>query len=120
MLKEVLRAKIENLTVTETNLEYSGSIGIDQHILQAAGLQEYDRVQVLNVNTGTRLETYIVPLPPGSGWVSLLGPAARLSEVGDELVVLAYGLVEVSPDLDQPTATVSLEKTNELPGKPGQ
>lgn len=115
MWKEKLRAKIENLTVTETKLDYSGSVGVDEKIMRAAGLEKYDRVQVLNAHTGERLETYVIPLPPGSGWVSLLGPAARRSEVGDELVILAYGLVELPADQNREARIVELQKTNKLP-----
>ncbi len=96
MLLSVLRAKISNLCVTQTELYYEGSITIDADILAAVGIQAGEKVEVLNLNNGSRLETYIIEGKRGSGEVCLNGPAARQGYVGDKIIVLSYALL--SPD----------------------
>jgi len=78
--------------VTATELDYEGSIALDSALTQAAGIVAYERVQVLNLNNGERLETYVIPAPAGSGTVCLNGPAARLGMVGDTVIAIAYSL----------------------------
>jgi aspartate 1-decarboxylase len=89
----MLRAKIHRATLTGTDLNYEGSIAIDGGLLRAADLLPGEMVQVLNLNNGARLETYVIEAPAGSGTMLLNGPAARLGMTGDLVVVLAYGLV---------------------------
>ena len=90
MLRKMLKAKIHGLTVTETELHYTGSITLDKNLLSAADLLAGEMVLVVNLANGARLETYIIEAPAGSGTVCLNGPAARLAEVGDEIHVLSY------------------------------
>ena len=90
MLRKMLKAKIHGLTVTETQLYYTGSITLDKNLLEAAGLLAGEMVLVVNLANGARLETYIIEAPAGSGTVCLNGPAARLAEVGDQIHVLSY------------------------------
>lgn len=90
MTLTLLRAKLHRLRVTEADLYYEGSITIDEDLLDAAGILVYERVQVLNVNNGARLETYTIPAPRGSRTVCLNGPAARMVSRGDEVIVIAY------------------------------
>jgi len=90
------RAKLHGATVTDTELQYEGSITIDLDLIDAAGLYPYEQVQVLNQNTGGRFETYILPGERGKRRICLNGPAARLAEVGDIVLVVAYGLVPAS------------------------
>jgi len=90
------RAKIHRATVTEANLDYEGSITIDKDLVDAAGLLPYEMVQVLNVNTGARLETYVIVGPAGSGVICLNGAAARLGAKGDKVIIIASGWF--SPD----------------------
>ena len=78
------------LTVTEADLYYEGSITIDEELLETADLLPYEKVQVVNVNNGSRLETYTIPGPRGSRVVCLNGPAARLNAVGDRVIVISY------------------------------
>lgn len=111
MKREVLRSKIQGLRLTETHLNYQGSFGLDQDLIEKAGLQEYDRVLVLNHATGARLETYLLALPPDSGRVALLGPAARVGQVGDELTILAFGTLSAEEDVPQP-AILTVSKNN--------
>lgn len=86
----LLRAKLHRLKVTQADLYYEGSITIDEDLLDAAGILVYERVQVLNVNNGARLETYTIPAHRGSRTVCLNGPAARMVTQGDEVIVIAY------------------------------
>ncbi len=85
------RAKIHRARVTDANLAYEGSITIDADLLKASGIVPYEKVQVVNVNNGSRLETYVIQAAAGSGEVCLNGPAARLGQVGDIIIIIAYG-----------------------------
>lgn len=93
MFVAVLRGKIHRATVTETRLEYAGSITIDEALLEAADILPGERVQVFNLNNGERFETYTISGPRDSGVVCLNGPAARLAQVGDRVIVVAYAFV---------------------------
>lgn len=95
MTKEILRGKIHRATVTQARLDYEGSIGIDAGLLRAAGMEEYDRVEVYDVTNGSRLATYAITAPEGSGTISLNGAAARLVSPGDIVIICAYGAVVV-------------------------
>lgn len=86
----MFRAKLHQLRVTEADLYYEGSITIDEELLAEAGILPYEKVQVVNVNNGARLETYTIPGAPGSRTVCLNGPAARLAAPGDQVIAIAY------------------------------
>jgi aspartate 1-decarboxylase len=86
----MFRSKLHRLVVTEANLYYEGSITIDEELLELAEILPYEQVQVVNLNTGARLETYTIPGPRGSRVVCLNGPAARTGAPGDEVIVIAY------------------------------
>jgi aspartate 1-decarboxylase len=90
MLRCVLKAKIHTATVTESNLEYEGSITIDSVILKKAGILPYEKVMVSNLNNGERFETYAIPGKRGSREVCLNGPTARKGVVGDKVIVFCY------------------------------
>ncbi|MCC8018683.1 MAG: aspartate 1-decarboxylase [Rikenellaceae bacterium] len=87
---EVLKSKIHRVTVTEANLNYVGSITIDEELLDAANMIPGEKVQIVNANNGERLETYIIKGERGSGCVCLNGPAARKAAVGDVIIVISY------------------------------
>ena len=87
---ELLKSKIHRVTVTEANLSYVGSITIDETLMEAAHLIENEKVQVLNVNNGERLETYVIKGAKDSGIICLNGPAARKACVGDVVVIISY------------------------------
>lgn len=89
MLRVMTKAKIQNATVTDKQLHYEGSIGIDGQIIAAADLLAGEMVLVVNINNGARLETYIIEEPRGSGNICLYGPAARLAEVGDSVHIIS-------------------------------
>jgi len=90
MTIDMFKSKLHMLTVTEANLYYEGSISIDEELLEVAELLPFQKVQVVNVNNGSRLETYTIPAPRGSRQVCLNGPAARMHAVGDRIIVIAY------------------------------
>ena len=90
MFRTMCKSKIRGAVVTGTTLHYDGSIGIDKAILKAADLYPWERVQVVNLNNGARLETYVIEEEPGSGTICLKGPAARLGQVGDEVIIISY------------------------------
>ena len=91
MLIQVFKSKIHRATVTEANLNYVGSITIDEVLMEAAGLIEGERVQIVNNNNGERLETYVIRGERNSGNICLNGAAARKAEVGDTVIIISYG-----------------------------
>jgi aspartate 1-decarboxylase len=90
MNRLMLRAKLHRATVTEADLHYEGSCGIDADLLQAADMREFEKIELYNVNNGERFSTYIIPAPRGSGAISLNGAAARKAHVGDLLIICTY------------------------------
>jgi len=94
MMVEVFKSKIHMVTVTEANLDYMGSITIDEDLMDAAGIFENEKVQVVNKNNGERLETYVIKGERGSGVIALNGPAARKVQVGDVVIIIAYAWIE--------------------------
>lgn len=91
MQRVMLRAKLHRVTVTQADLHYEGSCGIDQDLLDAADMKEFERIELYNVNNGERFSTYIIPAPRGSGEISLNGAAARRAHLGDYLIICTYG-----------------------------
>jgi len=91
---EVLKSKIHMCTVTEANLHYVGSITIDKDLMEASNLIAGEKVQVVNVNNGERLETYVITGERGSGDIIMNGPAARKAAVGDIVIIISYASVE--------------------------
>ena len=94
MTIEVVKSKIHRATVTEANIDYVGSITIDENLMDAANLIENEKVQVLNINNGERLETYVIKGKRGSGIICLNGPAARKAVVGDIVIVISYASMD--------------------------
>lgn len=92
----MFKAKLHPLRVTQADLYYEGSITIDTELLETAGILPYEKVQVVNVNNGARLETYTIPAQKGSRIVCLNGPAARLATAGDQVIVISYA--EMTPE----------------------
>ncbi|MEM7183874.1 MAG: aspartate 1-decarboxylase [Spirochaetota bacterium] len=101
MLITVCQGKIHRATVTQAELHYVGSLTVDMDLVDAAGMVPYQQVSVVNINNGSRLETYIIEGERGSGVICLNGPAARLGTKGDKVIVISYGQVEknsLAPD----------------------
>ena len=111
MNRFMLKSKIHRATVTASDLNYIGSLTVDADLLDAADIIEHERVHVLNVNNGARLETYVVRGQPGSGEVKVNGAAARMVNIGDIVLILSYGaydqadLAEHSPRIVHVSAT---------------
>ncbi|MDX9701692.1 MAG: aspartate 1-decarboxylase [Candidatus Auribacterota bacterium] len=93
MWRQMLKAKIHRATVTDANLNYMGSITLDKTLLDACGIREYEKVQVVNINNGARFETYVICGKADSGIVTLNGAAARLVQPGDKVIIISYCLV---------------------------
>lgn len=93
MFRHMMKAKLHRATVTEANLNYVGSITIDEDLLDAVDMVPNEQVQIVNNNNGARFETYIIPGKRGSGVVCLNGAAARLVQTGDIVIIISYGLV---------------------------
>jgi aspartate 1-decarboxylase len=91
---EILKSKVHRLVITEANLNYIGSLTLDEDLMEAANLIENEKVQVVNVNNGARIETYIITGKRGSGICCLNGPAARSGEVGDIVIVISYARMD--------------------------
>jgi aspartate 1-decarboxylase len=94
MLIEVLKSKIHRAVITEANLHYVGSLTLDEDLMDAANFIEHEKIQVVNVNNGERLETYLIKGKRGSGTVCLNGPAARRGAVGDVVVIISYAQMD--------------------------
>lgn len=94
MMIEVLKSKIHCATVTEANLHYMGSITIDQDLMDAANMIAGEKVQIVDNNNGERLETYIIAGERGTGCICLNGAAARKVQVGDEMIIISYALMD--------------------------
>lgn len=91
---EVVKSKIHRVTVTEADLNYVGSITIDEDLMDAANLIENEKVQIVNINNGERLETYVITGQRGTGQICLNGPAARKVAVGDIIIIISYASME--------------------------
>ena len=91
---EVLKSKVHRCTITEANLHYVGSLTLDEDIMDAANMIEHEKIQVVNVNTGSRIETYLIKGKRGSGVCCLNGPAARQGSVGDIVIIISYARMD--------------------------
>lgn len=93
MLRSILRCKIHRATVTDSKIEYQGSITIDRDLMDAAHLVQFEKVLVANINNGARVETYVIEGERASGVICMNGAAAHHAKVGDKLIIMAFGLV---------------------------
>lgn len=94
MIIEILKSKVHRIAITEANLNYVGSLTLDEDIMEAANMIENEKVQIVNVNTGSRIETYLITGKRGSGTCCLNGPAARTGAVGDIVIVISYAQMD--------------------------
>ena len=94
MLQEFLFSKIHRATVTDANLNYKGSITIDEELMKRAGLSEFQKVDVVDIDNGERLSTYVIKGPGGKGDICLNGAAARKVQIGDKVIIIAYATVD--------------------------
>ena len=115
MFIEVVKSKIHKVTVTEANLQYVGRITIDVALMEAANIIENEKVQIVNVNNGERLETYVIKGERGSGVVCLNGPAARKCAVGDIVIIISYASMDFEEaKTHTPTLVFPDTTTNQL------
>jgi aspartate 1-decarboxylase len=112
---QVVKSKIHRVTVTEADLNYIGSITIDEDLLDASNLIEGEKVQIVNCNNGERIETYVIKGERNSGVICLNGPAARRCAVGDIVIIIGYGYMDFEEAKSfKPTLCFPNEKTNKL------
>ena len=115
MTIEVLFSKIHRVTVTGADLNYVGSITIDKSLIEAARLTEGQKVSIVNVNNGSRFDTYVIPGTRNSGEIKLNGPAARLAEKGDVIIIISYASMTLDEVKNhKPTVIFPDEKSNRL------
>jgi len=114
MLIQRFKSKIHRATVTQADLNYVGSITIDEDLMDAAQLVEGERVQIVNNNNGARLETYVIKGERGSGVICLNGAAARRVEVGDIVIIISYGLMTPDEAKDYKAITIFPDENNQL------
>jgi aspartate 1-decarboxylase len=114
MMLEMFKSKIHRATVTMSELYYEGSITIDKDLLDAAGILVGEKVQIVNINNGTRLETYTLEAPAGSGIICLNGPAARLGAVGDEIIIITYATMSEAEAKNFNPQIVVVDKENKI------
>jgi len=112
MRRTLFKSKIHGATLTGTDLHYEGSISLDRELMEAADLLPSEKVQVLNVATGDRLETYVIEAPAGSGEVRLNGPAARRGRPGDRVIVVSYAVYEEEEARDHRPVVVRVDEEN--------
>lgn len=113
MLIEFLFSKIHRATVTDANLNYVGSITIDETLLKAANMKEWQKVEILNINNGERFQTYIIKGKAGSGEICINGAAARKAEIGDKIIIVSYAHLDEKEQIDfKPTVVLVDDKNN--------
>lgn len=114
MRRTMCKSKIHRAVLTGADLHYEGSLTVDVELMNAAGMLEFEKVQVVNVNTGARLETYLIAGAPGSGDMQLNGAAARLGMAGDHVIVISYGDYEDSELAGYSPTVVFVDSQNRI------
>ncbi|MBR1461345.1 aspartate 1-decarboxylase [bacterium] len=114
MLLEFLYSKIHRATVTDANLNYVGSITIDETLLKAANMREWQKVEILDVNNGERFQTYIIKGEPNSGCICLNGAAARKVQPGDKVIIVTYAQMEEKEAQNHKPTVVIVDDNNKI------
>ena len=114
MLVNMLKGKIHRATVTQAELNYVGSITVDEELLEASGIHEYELVQVVNINNGSRFETYTIAGEKGSGVICLNGAAARQAQTGDKIIIMAYAMMTEEEIKKYPPNIVFVDDENKI------
>ncbi len=117
MMLKFLKSKIHRATVTRSDLNYEGSIAIDEALIEEAGFLPYEAVQVWNLNSGQRLETYVIPAPRDSGEICLNGAAARLGQQGDLVIICSFCWLDEEQVRQHVPKTVKVDGRNRALGK---
>lgn len=111
---KMLKGKIHRATVVQAELEYVGSITIDKDLLEASGILEYEKVQIVNINNGSRFETYTIAGKRGSGLICLNGATARCVQVGDKIIIMAYCDMDEKEAKDHKPRVVFVDEKNKI------
>lgn len=114
MTVEMLKGKIHRATVIQAELDYVGSITVDEELLEAAGILEYEKVQIVDVNNGSRFETYTICGERGSGMICLNGAAARCVSTGDKIIIMAYGQYDSEEAKKHKPSVVFVDEKNKI------
>ena len=110
----MLKSKIHRATVTEADIDYVGSITIDSNLLDEAGILEYEKVQIVDVNNGARFETYTIKGEPNSGIICLNGAAALCSNVGDKVIIMAYANLNQEEAINHKPSVLFVDENNKI------
>ena len=114
MFVKLLKSKLHRATVTDTKLQYSGSIAVDSDLMDAVGILPYESVLVADINNGSRLETYVVPAQAGSGKVVIMGAAAQLIKTGDIIIILSFAFFAPEETGQFKPKVVVLDENNKI------
>ena len=115
MLIQAVKSKIHRVSVTQAELNYIGSITIDENLMEASNIIEGERVQIVNINNGERLETYVIKGDRGTGTICLNGPAAKKVSIGDKIIIIGYGFMDFEEAKTfKPTIVFPNEETNQI------
>ncbi|MGE4318042.1 MAG: aspartate 1-decarboxylase [Deferribacterales bacterium] len=119
MMREMFKSKIHRATVTDADLHYEGSIGIDLDLMEASGIREYEKVDVWNITNGNRLQTYAIEGKRGSGEICLNGAAARMVAVGDLVIIATFGMYDEAELENFKPTVVQVDANNKIVYKTG-
>ena len=115
MLIQAVKSKIHRVSVTQAELNYIGSITIDENLMEASNIIEGERVQIVSINNGERLETYVIKGDRGTGTICLNGPAAKKVSIGDKIIIIGYGFMDFEEAKSfKPTIVFPNEETNQI------
>jgi aspartate 1-decarboxylase len=114
MQRHLMKSKIHRATITSADLNYEGSLTLDEDLMEAADLLRHEEIQVVNVNNGARFTTYVIPGPRGSGVVQLNGAAARLGMAGDLVILISYGVFDESESQNHRPQVVFVDNRNRI------
>jgi aspartate 1-decarboxylase len=114
MMIHMLKSKVHRATITEANLNYTGSLTLDPLLIEAAGMLVHEKVQVVNINNGARFETYLIPGERGSGVACLNGAAARLGHPGDLVIIITYAMMDAEEAKKHAPVVVHVDEKNHV------
>ena len=114
MTLEILKSKTHRATVTQAELNYVGSITVDEALMKASGIVEYEKVQIADVDNGARFETYVIAGEEGSGIICLNGAAARMVSTGDKVIIMSYARMTPEEVKDNPPKVVFVDEENKI------
>ena len=117
MLKEYLKSKIHKATINEANLNYTGSIEIDEEIMESSNIKEFEKVLIADIDNGNRFDTYVIKGKWGEKKIGLNGAAARLGEIGDRIIIMSFALLDEKEEKDFKPQIVILDEKNNIISK---